>query len=441
MKWFGSRKGPPGIDATGLDVLQWTLRNAVGRVGLNTKDISDPENVHQARVGTRRFRSALLTFRGVLEPDWADGLRELVQPMADELGRVRDADVLYSRLAGDEVIAPALEAFRIQRRHDLEAALPRFASIITAIGEAAAEPRVSPAAKDPARDVLMPYVAPVWHKLRRLGRALDDEAPPEKLHRVRILTKHARYAAETMVPVVGKDAERFAGRASGVQSVLGDVQDATFAVSWLEEVSRTSESPAYAFAAGRLAGLEIAAAGRARAEWPGAWKRLDRKKVTRWIDEPWTPPGGPVAYLVRHAKAGDRESWTRADEIRPLTKGGLRQADALVRLLRRAIVERVVSSPYTRCMQTVEPLAAEAGLPVIPDEALAEGAPVEAALALLAPGSVLCTHGDVGENLIAHLARQGVLGADPALCEKGSTWVLRLTGGTVRRADYLRPQA
>ena len=36
----------------------------------------DPEDVHQARVGTRRLRSHLRTFRPLLDRVWAEGLRE-----------------------------------------------------------------------------------------------------------------------------------------------------------------------------------------------------------------------------------------------------------------------------------------------------------------------------------------------------------------------------
>ena len=91
---------------------------------------------------------------------------------------------------------------------------------------------------------------------------------------------------------------------------------------------------------------------------------------------------------------------------------------------------RVLTSPYTRCRQSVEPLAAALGLPVEERSELAEGSTgvdVEALTRELgAATAVLCTHGDViGE----------VLGEEP---EKGSTWVL--DGGLDRR-EYLPPPA
>ena len=57
----------------------------------------DPEGVHQARVATRRLRSHLRTSRSMLERDWCDGLREELGWLGDELGAVRDLDVLEER--------------------------------------------------------------------------------------------------------------------------------------------------------------------------------------------------------------------------------------------------------------------------------------------------------------------------------------------------------
>ncbi|HSO93974.1 MAG TPA: phosphoglycerate mutase family protein, partial [Candidatus Dormibacteraeota bacterium] len=81
-----------------------------------------------------------------------------------------------------------------------------------------------------------------------------------------------------------------------------------------------------------------------------------------------------TAYLVRHAKAGDRAGWEGDDRLRPLSEPGRRQADALVGLLNGSALEAVLSSPYLRCVQTVEPLAQHFRLSVQPEPDLAEGA-------------------------------------------------------------------
>ena len=109
--------------------------------------------------------------------------------------------------------------------------------------------------------------------------------------------------------------------------------------------------------------------------------------------------------LLRHASAGDRHTWEGDDRMRPLDKRGRKQAEALHDRLLDAGVTRVVSSPYVRCVQTVEPL----GLDIELDERLAEGAPREETLALLAEldDAVACTHGDVIENVLGRSLKKG----------------------------------
>jgi 8-oxo-dGTP diphosphatase len=148
-------------------------------------------------------------------------------------------------------------------------------------------------------------------------------------------------------------------------------------------------------------------------------------------------------YLVRHAKAGSRSDWDAADDLRPLTKAGRRQAEVIVDLLAPFEVHHIVSSPYVRCRQTVEPLAERLRLPVELSDSLGEGAPLDDALRLLdkyVDGSaVLCSHGDVIPAVLEHVLERGIdLGSDPR-CEKGSAWALDFEGGEIRAARYLAP--
>jgi hypothetical protein len=75
----------------------------------------------------------------------------------------------------------------------------------------------------------------------------------------------------------------------------------------------------------------------------------------------------------------------------------------LVELLGRFEVRRIVSSPFLRCVETVEPLAAALGLAVEQDDRLGEGAGGRGAIELLREeGLVACTHGDVAEEVLGH---------------------------------------
>ena len=70
----------------------WRLRAAVGDAA--------PEDIHQARVATRRLRSDLRTFDVVLDPVWVSHVRVDLKWLGSALGEVRDADVLAGQLDG-----------------------------------------------------------------------------------------------------------------------------------------------------------------------------------------------------------------------------------------------------------------------------------------------------------------------------------------------------
>jgi 8-oxo-dGTP diphosphatase len=114
-----------------------------------------------------------------------------------------------------------------------------------------------------------------------------------------------------------------------------------------------------------------------------------------------------MSVVLRHASAGDRFHWDGEDHLRPLDEKGWRQAAELVDTLVPLGVLRIVSSPYTRCVQTVEPLAAALGLEVEQDERLAEGTGGAAAELLREEGVVACTHGDVCHALVGRHMKKG----------------------------------
>jgi len=114
-----------------------------------------------------------------------------------------------------------------------------------------------------------------------------------------------------------------------------------------------------------------------------------------------------TSVLLRHAAAGDRDDWDGDDFHRPLDARGRRQAAVLAELLRPLGMRRVLSSPYVRCVETVEPLAAALGVRVEPDDRLAEGAGPGAGLLLHEDGAVCCTHGDIVESVLGRGLKKG----------------------------------
>lgn len=149
-------------------------------------------------------------------------------------------------------------------------------------------------------------------------------------------------------------------------------------------------------------------------------------------------------YVVRHAKAGNRLRWTEPDELRPLTKPGRGQAEALVTLLADQPFSRLLSSPYVRCVQTLEPLAKARDLPLETTERLAEGASIDAVLEWIlsmagAGPAALSTHGDVMTGVVFALLGAGIPVDGGHEFKKGSAWILDVGGGAISRARYLPP--
>jgi len=142
-------------------------------------------------------------------------------------------------------------------------------------------------------------------------------------------------------------------------------------------------------------------------------------------------------FLVRHAKAGSRDKWDGADEQRPLSKKGWKQAEAISQRLQKHHITALLSSPFVRCCQTLEPLGSALDLEVIPDARLAEGERFEDVLTMLSElpdGSVLCTHGDIVPATIAALQRRGCRIDSEPDWRKGTVWKLERSADTVTRA-------
>ena len=132
--------------------------------------------------------------------------------------------------------------------------------------------------------------------------------------------------------------------------------------------------------------------------------------------------------LIRHAMAGDPKAWVGDDRVRPVDEQGRREAQALVAALADQSLDRIVSSPYVRCVQTVEPLAEARGLCFELDDRLGADRlhDVPKVLAeLQGHDAAVCTHGE-----LPWLLERGF--------EKGSVWVL---GEGLKPERYIPPQS
>jgi 8-oxo-(d)GTP phosphatase len=148
-------------------------------------------------------------------------------------------------------------------------------------------------------------------------------------------------------------------------------------------------------------------------------------------------------YLIRHTTAGDRSRWKGRDEDRSLTKKGWREADAVAGSLADAGIERIVSSPYERCVQSVKPLSKLIKAPIEISPLLAEEPDLDAAYAfvdsLVGTDTVISTHGDVIPALINRMMWAGLSLESRFYCSKGSIWVVEVDGGKFTTARYIPP--
>jgi CHAD domain-containing protein len=256
---------------------------------------ADPEELHDLRVAVRRARAILRSARLLLDRTWADELRAELKWIAGELGHVRDMDVLGGYLAEQVELLPrdersdagpiveALAEGHDVLRERLLAAMrsPRYLALLDAMDAAATAPVPSGRARS-----LRKIAEREHRKLAAAIKALGPDPADDELHAVRIEAKRARYAAELAVGAVGAPAARYVRVIKDLQDVLGEHQDAVVAEERIEATARrvaaSGDAISVAFAAGRLAQLQVERRHDARRAWPAAWRRVAREGRRAW---------------------------------------------------------------------------------------------------------------------------------------------------------------
>lgn len=289
------------------DVVRAAIGNSLARIVAHDPGVrlgDDPEDVHQARVGTRRGRSDLRTFRPLLDRDWVAELRDEAGWFAGLLGAVRDTEVLMERLehqahdlpkedaaAVTPIIARLARERETGRKRLLEGMdSPRYVALLDRLVVAAVQPKFSSGEdgdgpQRPAADALPALVRRPWKRLAKAVKELPEVPADEQLHGVRILAKHTRYAAEAAAGVIGKPASTFANQIAAVQTVLGDHQDACVTEDWLRHAAPKTRSTREAMLIGQLIGLQRAEAHAKRAAWPEIWARASDPALRRWLKD------------------------------------------------------------------------------------------------------------------------------------------------------------
>jgi CHAD domain-containing protein len=242
-----------------------------------------PDSVHQMRVATRRLRSALKTWRPLLDAELTEPLRGELTWLAGVLGEARDAEVMRDRLQ-DTGLGEVLQE-RYRTAHDTVLAEldgARYQVLLAALDELGEDAPWLPAARGRARDVLPPLLAKAHRTLRKrvtkAVRGQDDES----FHDVRKKAKEVRYAGEALTPAFGKPAKKYAKKVEAVQEVLGDHQDSVVTRELLQELAGDADAST-AFTLGRRYATEETRSVDTRRQFDRAWRVASRSGLREWM--------------------------------------------------------------------------------------------------------------------------------------------------------------
>ena len=275
----------------------------------------EPDAVHKMRVACRRLRSTLRTFRPLLDRARTEPLRQELRWLAGELGHARDAEVMADRLdqalasePSELVIGPVsrqvVERFSTESaeaRVRVLAALdsPRYAALLDSLDEVVDGPPTKPASRPALRGMARKALRRVDRRLAKAEKLADGRSagsrllPPlpgvvddraTALHDARKAAKRARYAAEALQDLGGKDARRLVKTLKHLQNVLGAYQDSVLTRQVLRDHGvRTHLDGENAFTYGLLHARQQAEGERALAALPSAQRRIDRGRVRSWL--------------------------------------------------------------------------------------------------------------------------------------------------------------
>lgn len=249
------------------------------------------EDVHQLRVAARRMRTILRSVRTIVRAEWVEPLLSGLKWLSELFARARDLDVQmeYFRREAEQLKARdrrPLERFlrhlqsereKTQQTLMDEMKSARYLGFVSKLQEAAEVPAVV-SAKYTLREVATRQ----FRKLRKEVRRLNRSPSNADLHRVRIHTKRARYAAELTDVLADKTVTRFMNAAKQLQDLLGTHQDAVLAERYTEGLLKYHAGRQAAFTAGLLVARAKQRREDVREEFWSAWRRLKKRGNRAW---------------------------------------------------------------------------------------------------------------------------------------------------------------
>jgi CHAD domain-containing protein len=230
--------------ATPQAAFQAVVHAVLEQVETNARGLrasSDPEVLHQLRVGLRRLRSALRAFDGILGQKETKRLRRSLRKLSPKLGRARDLDVLVQRLEANRASVDLIARVRKQRNTARMTARRTVSS--KAFARMLAEARTI--APEESGQTLTQFgaaaLARAHRKLRKAAQGIDWQDPAQR-HAVRIRVKRLRYSCEFFAPAfASRRAPAYVSALKTLQEVLGELNDIAVGRELLPEFRATAE--------------------------------------------------------------------------------------------------------------------------------------------------------------------------------------------------------
>ena len=150
--------------------------------------------------------------------------------------------------------------------------------------------------------------------------------------------------------------------------------------------------------------------------------------------------------ILRHTKALQRGDWDEVDSLRTLNEQGFDQAQLLIKHLEPFAIEEIYTSDYTRCVQTVTPLAHSRGLSItqVPslNEETFETDPTRSvafanALKQDEKNILICSHNPVIPTMLRGILNTKLKNKDLIKLEPGDAWIVHRIKGEIVGLDYL----
>jgi triphosphatase len=231
-----------------LAVVQASLAQIEGNVE-GAAQASDPEYLHQLRVGLRRLRSAWRSFEDLGPRKAFRAPAATLKDLMPVLGKARDWDVFCLGLRRPALVRGA-SAARARARRAAQA-LARSARMQRFLLGVVRWMYESPWRRDgeatrPAAAFVGRMLARLERRLRRCGDEIDW-TDASRRHRLRIRVKRLRYASEAFAAFYDAPAvKRYLQRLEGLQDILGELNDIAVGRRLLAEirVGRDQRAPA-----------------------------------------------------------------------------------------------------------------------------------------------------------------------------------------------------